>query len=78
MNNTIYIDDLPFVPYLTMGGLQAKITLKNGVLSVRRGGHGLIVSSDKPYEVWYPDRDCPDGYQTADDIWDYIKKQRKG
>lgn len=74
MVNYIYIDDLPFIPYLTTGGLQAKISTKKGIISIRRGGHGLFVTNEKPYEVWYPDSDCPIGYQTADDIWNYIKK----
>ena len=78
MDNNIYIDDFPFVPYLTMGGLQAKIPCKKGVISIRRDSDGLIISSDKPYEVWYPDRDCPDAYQTAEDIWGYIKNQNNG
>jgi len=78
MDKYIYIDDFPFVPYITTGGLQAKIQTKRGIISIRRDGHGLIVSSDKPYEVWYPDESEPTGYQTAEDIWNYIKLNKNG
>ena len=65
-------DDMNFVPY-PLGGYQCKMKLKNGTMSVRFGCHTLFTDSAGIYEVWYPDRDEPDGYQTADDIWNYIK-----
>ena len=65
-------DDMEFYPYPT-GGYQCRMKVKTGIISVRFGGHGLFTSEEGPYEVWYPDRDTPDGDQTADDIWNYIK-----
>jgi len=65
-------DDMIFVPYL-YGGYQCKMKTKRGIISVRCGSDTLFTSKDEPYEVWYPDRDEPNGYQTADDIWKYIR-----
>lgn len=64
-----------FEPYEICDGYQCRMQVKSGIISVRFGGHGLITSNEKPYEVWYPDQDAPIGYQTAEDIWDYIKRQ---
>ena len=66
-------DDMEFYPYPIQGGYQCRMKVKTGVISVRFGVDTLFTSESKPYEVWYPDRDVPDGYQTADDIWNYIK-----
>ena len=66
-------DDMEFYPYPLMGGYQCRMKVKTGIISVRFGGHRLLTSNTGPYEVWYPDRDVPDGDQTADDIWNYIK-----
>ena len=67
-------DDMIFEHYNgSSGGYQCKMKVKNGVISVRYGGRGLITSHNKPYEVWYPDEDAPTGDQTADDIWNYIR-----
>lgn len=66
-------DDMLFKPYNSVfGGYQCKMKVKNGIISVRYGGSGLITNADNPYEVWYPDEDAPIGHQTADDIWNYI------
>ena len=62
-----------FKPYPLMGGWIAQIKVKDYLISVRYGGHGLLTDSGHPYEVWYPTQSEPDGYQTADDIWNYIK-----
>ena len=56
---------------------QCKMELRSGVISVRFGGYGLFTDSERPYEVWYPENDSPTGYQTADDIWSYIKSLNK-
>lgn len=60
-----------FHPYAD--GWQSKITLYCGTISVRYGGQGIFADKDHPYEVWYPTEDSPIGYQTADDIFEYIK-----
>jgi len=65
-------DDMIFEPYV-FGGFQCKIKIKIGIISVRFGSYGLFTSPKFPYEVWYPDHDSPDGDQTAEDIWNYIK-----
>ena len=65
-------DDMVFVPYETTGGWQCVMHTKKGRLSVRFGSPSLFTSVDRPYEVWYPTENAPDGYQTADDIWRYI------
>jgi hypothetical protein len=66
-------DDMIFEPYNSgSGGYQCKMKVKKGTISVRYGGHGLITTVDKPYEVWYPDEDTPIGEQTAEDIWNYV------
>lgn len=66
-------DDMQFEPYMD-DGFQCKMKVRNGVISVRYGGKHLITDEQHPYEVWYPDRDSPDVYQTADDIWKYISE----
>ena len=71
-------DDMVFKPYKVCGeidGYQCLMETKKGTISVRYEGCGLFTNKDGIYEVWYPDRDCPDGYQTADDIWGYINNQ---
>lgn len=80
----IIFDDLEFEPYYLGSldlGYQCVIETENGRLSIRRGKEndkcGLFVSDSHPYEVWYPERDAPDGWQTAEDIWNYIKKHTK-
>jgi hypothetical protein len=65
-------DDMIFKPYLTMGGWQCIMHTGKGKISVRHGGHGLMTNQSEPYEVWYPNDDTPTGYQTADDIWEFI------
>jgi len=68
-------DDMLFVPYMCGSyGWQCKINTKLGVISVRFGGHGLLTDEQRPYEVYYPTEDSPSGFQTADDIWNYINK----
>lgn len=65
-------DDMEFTPYMDCG-YQCKMKVKTGVISVRFGCNTLITNNERPYEVWYPDQDSPVGYQTAEDIWNYIK-----
>jgi hypothetical protein len=67
-------DDFVFEPYGGIpGAYRCEIPLKTGNLSIRFGGHGLFTSKDNPYEVWYPGEAEPDGYQTAEEIWRYIR-----
>ena len=68
-------DDMIFVPYKTTGGFQCIMNIKAGRISVRYLGYGLFTDAKHPYEVWYPTEGAPTGYQTADDIWNYIKAQ---
>jgi len=70
---TLTKDDMIFVPY-PMGGYQCKMEVSKGTISVRYDSSYLFTNDDCIYEVWYPDRSEPDGYQTADDIWKYISK----
>lgn len=78
MNDTTLIkDDMLFKPYGNNDGYQCKIVIDIGTISVRFGGNGLITSTDKPYEVWYPTESTPSIYQTADDIYKYIKEHSK-
>ncbi len=66
-------DDMIFKPYNSgSGGYQCKMSIKTGVISVRYGGTSLMTDDKRPYEVWFPNDDEPTGYQTAQDIWDYI------
>lgn len=65
-------DDMLFEPYM-QDGYQCKIQTILGVISVRYGGVGLITDKDRPYEVCYPQQGSTTGYQTADDIFNYIK-----
>jgi hypothetical protein len=65
-------DDMLFRPYPT-GGYQCIIPTRKGLLSVRYGGHGLFTTPDKPYEIMLPTGEVR-GSQTADDIFDYVKK----
>jgi len=68
-------DDMIFCRYNSgSGGYQCKMNVATGLISVRFGGWGLITDAEHPYEVWYPDEDAPSGYQTADDIWDYVRR----
>lgn len=62
-----------FLPYMD-DGYQCKMNTSSGIISVRFNGAGLFADNERPYEVWYPTEDAPNGYQTADDIWDYILK----
>ena len=73
MDTEFIQDDMLFKPYKTMGGWQCIIKIKTGRISVRLGGHGLITSAKRPYEVWYPTEDTPMSEQTADDIYNYIR-----
>ena len=68
-------DDMIFIPYGN-DGYQCKMKVKTGVISVRYKGIHLMTDSKRPYEVWYPEYGVPEGYQTADDIWEYIKKTK--
>jgi hypothetical protein len=71
---TLNQDDMTFFPYMGRPDeWQCKMNISVGIISVRFGGHGLITNNECPYEVWYPDEDAPTPYQTADDIWTYIK-----
>lgn len=70
--NQFFKDDMLFVPY-SYGGYQCKMKVKTGIISVRYMGSRLFTDKDHPYEVWYPNEDSPSGYQTAEDIWNYIK-----
>jgi carbon monoxide dehydrogenase subunit G len=65
-------DDMVFYPYET-DGYQCKMKIKAGTISVRFSGRSLFTDLDHPYEVWYPTDYGPTGYQTAEDIWNYIK-----
>jgi hypothetical protein len=74
--NTVIIDDLPFIPYMD-NGLQCLVFTDEGKISIRRDGFSLFTDKEHPYEVWYPTEAEPSGYQTADDIWNYIKQHSK-
>ena len=65
--------DMIFKPYSLMGGHQCIMNTERGRISVRTGTDRLFIDKDHPYEVWYPDTYSPTGYQTADDIWNYIR-----
>lgn len=65
-------DDMEFSKYMDCG-YQCKMKVKSGIISVRFGCKNLITDTERPYEVWYPLDDTPTGYQTAEDIWNYIK-----
>jgi hypothetical protein len=73
METELIKDDMIFKPYI-FGGWQCIMMTRIGKISVRYGGYGLITEHGKPYEVWYPTEDAPIGSQTADDIWDYIRR----
>lgn len=73
MKGSFIKDDMFFMPY-ELGGYQCLILLEIGTISVRYGSPYLFTDNDHPYEVWYPTEDSPDGYQTADDIYNYIRK----
>ena len=70
-------DDMIFKPYPLTGGYQCIMDTERGRLSVRTGSDTLFIDDDHPYEVWYPSEDAPIGYQTADDIWDYISNKHE-
>jgi len=74
-------DDMLFEPYQfpddEIDGFQCKMKVSTGIISVRHKGRNLSTDKDGIYEVWYPEDDTPVGYQTADDIWNYIKKINK-
>ena len=72
--NEIIFDDMVFKPYPTMGGYQCIIQTKHGKISVRFGGYGLMNQEPGLYEVFYPSEDAPIINQTAEDIFNYIKK----
>ncbi len=72
-NKILEQDDMIFEPYL-FGGWHCKMEISKGTISVRMGGYGLMADRKHPYEVWYPERDVPDGYQTANDVWGYINE----
>ena len=70
-------DDMIFKPYFIVGedepdGWHCVMNTERGRISVRYKGYGLFTDTKRPYEVWYPTETAPDGYQTADDIWDYV------
>ena len=68
-------DDMVFIPYMGgSNGWQCKMNIAVGLISVRFGGWGLITDAAHPYEVWYPTEDAPTPYQTADDIWAYVRQ----
>lgn len=69
-------DDMIFESY-EFGGFQCKMKVSTGIISVRYGERNLFTDRDRIYEVWYPEDNVPTGYQTADDIWDYIRKISK-
>ena len=71
-DGTLVNDDMIFVPYETMGGWQCIMNTSKGEISVRYLGRGLFTDDKGCYEVWYPEDTEPKGYQTADDIWNYI------
>lgn len=75
LNGSLIQDDMVFSPYIDgHDGWQCKIKVKVGIISVRYGGRNLITDNDHPYEVWYPTEDVPTPYQTAEDIWSYVRK----
>ena len=61
-----------FEPYMD-NGFQKIVQTEKGRLSIRFGGRGLFVNDAHPFEVWYPEKDEPSGYQTAEDIQKYLK-----
>lgn len=69
-------DDMCFKPY-AYGGYQCLIETKVGRISVRFGSNSLFTDNVGKYEVYYPTEDAPDGYQTSDDIFNYIKAHSK-
>ena len=75
-------DDMVFNPYNPEmegdWGMQALLKTNKGEISVRTGGSDgrLMISKEKPYEVWYPDKENPTGEQTADDIFNWILKNK--
>ncbi len=77
MAEEIIIDDIIFLPYNPelegKWGIQSLMKTSKGILSVRAKGEGLFISKERPYEVWYPGDEEPTGYQTADDIFNWIK-----
>lgn len=73
--NSFIQDDMLFTQYLD-NGWQCIIKLPIGNISVRFGGYGLFTNKEQPYEVWYPTEDSPIGYQTANDIWNYINEHK--
>ena len=76
-------DDMIFIPYKVNSddepdGYQCKIKTPKGVISVRYKGHALMANEGEPYEVWYPTDGTPTGYQTANDIFNYINYSYDG
>lgn len=71
-------DGMLFKPYgnFEFDGYQCKIETPNGTISVRCECSTLFIDTERPYEVWYPDDDAPIGYQTANDIFNYIKRMK--
>ena len=74
--NEFMQDDFIFKPYPS-GGYQSIVMLSIGRLSIRCKSNGLFIDKNRPYEVWYPTDDVPTGYQTGEDIWNYIKKVKQ-
>lgn len=81
LSSTLMIkDDMIFEPYMPEyreNAWRCVMEVSTGKISVRFGGRGLFTDNNRPYEVWYPEDDTPTGYQTADDIWDYINSLNK-
>lgn len=68
-------DDMVLIHYMGgSNGWQCKMNIAVGFISIRFGGWGLITDAEHPYEVWYPTEDTPTPYQTADDIWAYVRQ----
>jgi hypothetical protein len=70
------IDDFDFLPYMN-DGYQCKVKCEKGIISIRYKGNNLIADEKRPFEVWYPNENSPTGYQTTDDVWNYIKSSVK-
>jgi len=69
-------DDMVFVNYMNQpDSWQCKMNVAAVLISVRLGPR-LVTDNERPYEVWYPTEDAPTGYQTANDIWDYISRNK--
>jgi len=69
--NVIIKDKILFNPYMN-DGWQSIMQTAKGKMSIRYKGKNLLTDDKHPYEVWYPKDDVSTGYQTAEDIFNYL------